>query len=128
MGFSGQEYWSGLPCPSPADLLHPGIKLASPARQADSFPLSHQGSKPPVVTGYHLPFSRVCFHYISYLICLRQIRHGISATGKLCWLTHDFFIGRGSPKKVRIELQSSAGKDKTLSLNAAQAGSFLVLF
>ena len=25
-GFSGQEYWSGLPCPPPGDLPHPGIK------------------------------------------------------------------------------------------------------
>ena len=34
MGFSGQEYWSGLPCPSPGDLPDPGIEpvsLKSPA-------------------------------------------------------------------------------------------------
>ena len=31
MGFSRQEYWSGLSCPSPADLPNPGIKPASPA-------------------------------------------------------------------------------------------------
>ena len=30
MGFSRQEYWSGLPFPPPGDLPHPGIKLASP--------------------------------------------------------------------------------------------------
>ena len=29
MGFSGQEYWSGLPCPPPGDLPGPGIKPAS---------------------------------------------------------------------------------------------------
>ena len=29
MGFSRQEYWSGLPCPPPADLLNPGIKSTS---------------------------------------------------------------------------------------------------
>ena len=29
MGFSRQEYWSGLPCPPPRDLLDPGIKPAS---------------------------------------------------------------------------------------------------
>ena len=28
MGFSGQEYWSGLPCPSPGDLPDPGIESA----------------------------------------------------------------------------------------------------
>ena len=42
MGFSRQEYWSGLPCPSPGDLPEPGIKPRSPASQADSWP-----SEPP---------------------------------------------------------------------------------
>ena len=31
MGFSRQEYWSGLPFPSPGDLLDPGIEPRSPA-------------------------------------------------------------------------------------------------
>ena len=31
MGFHRQEYWSGLPFPSPGDLLDPGIEVASPA-------------------------------------------------------------------------------------------------
>ena len=47
MGFSRQEYWSGLPSPPPGDLPKPGIELtspASPALQADSLTLSHQGS------------------------------------------------------------------------------------
>ena len=38
MGFSRQEYWSGLPCPSLGDLPNPGIKLRSLALQADSLP------------------------------------------------------------------------------------------
>ena len=36
MGFSRQEYWSGLPFPSPEDLPDPGIELRSPALQADA--------------------------------------------------------------------------------------------
>ena len=36
MGFSRQEYWSGLPFPFPGDLPDPGIKPRSPALQADS--------------------------------------------------------------------------------------------
>ena len=36
MGFSRQEYWSGLPFPSPGDLLDPGIEPQSPTLQADS--------------------------------------------------------------------------------------------
>ena len=43
MGFSRQEYWSGLPFPSPGDLLNPGIEPKSPAFQVDSLLLSHQG-------------------------------------------------------------------------------------
>ena len=42
MEFSRQEYWSGLPFPSPWDLLAPGIQLWSLALQADPLP-----SKPP---------------------------------------------------------------------------------
>ena len=41
MGFSRQEYWSGLPYPPPGDLPNPGIKSASPMSlvlQADSSP------------------------------------------------------------------------------------------
>ena len=36
MGFSKQDYWSGLPFPSPGDLPNPGIEPKSPALQADS--------------------------------------------------------------------------------------------
>ena len=36
MGFSRQEYWSGLPFPSPGDLPDSGTELRSPALQADS--------------------------------------------------------------------------------------------
>ena len=38
MGFSRQEYWSGLPFPSPGDLPNPGIKLGASAFQAYSLP------------------------------------------------------------------------------------------
>ena len=47
MGFSRQEYWSGLPCPPPGDLLDPGIEPVSPASsasQADSLLLSPWGN------------------------------------------------------------------------------------
>ena len=44
MGLPRQEYWSGLPFPSPGDLPNPGLKPESPALQANSSPLSHQGN------------------------------------------------------------------------------------
>ena len=46
LGFSKQEYWSGLPFPSPGDLPHPGIEPVSPALQADS--TTQLPGKPPV--------------------------------------------------------------------------------
>ena len=47
MGFSRQEYWSGLPCHPPGNLPNPGIEpvsLVSSALQADFYSLSHLGS------------------------------------------------------------------------------------
>ena len=47
MGFSRQEYWSGLPCPPPGDLPNPEIKPAPPAGtawQANSLLLNYGGS------------------------------------------------------------------------------------
>ena len=43
MGFSRQEYWSGLPWPPPGDLPNPGIESRSPACQGDSLLLSNHG-------------------------------------------------------------------------------------
>ena len=45
MGFSRQEYWSGLPFPFPGDLPDPGIKPGSLSLQADSL-LSEPSGKP----------------------------------------------------------------------------------
>ena len=44
MGFSRQEYWSGLPFPSPENLPDGGIEAMSPALKTDSLPLNHQES------------------------------------------------------------------------------------
>ena len=46
MGFSRQEYWSGLPFPSPGDLPDPGIEPGSPALQADALPSEPPGKSP----------------------------------------------------------------------------------
>ena len=44
MGFPRQDYWRGLSFPSPGNLPNQGTESTSPAWQADSLPLSHQGS------------------------------------------------------------------------------------
>ena len=50
MGFSRQDYWSGLPCPPPGDLPKPGVELVSLTSnlhwQADSLPLAHNLGSP----------------------------------------------------------------------------------
>ena len=63
MEFSRQEYWSGLPFPSPGDLPDPGIEPRSPALQADSLP-----TKAPGNLGFHKEnFVTPCFRIISTL-------------------------------------------------------------
>ena len=50
MEFSRQEYWSGLPFPSPGDLSDPGIEPESSTLQADSL-LSESAGSPCQVLG-----------------------------------------------------------------------------
>ena len=71
MGFSRQEYWSGLPCPHPGHFLNPGIKPmspAAPALQVDSLLLRHWGS---LIITYFLLFpyfhSYSLFYQVSFL-------------------------------------------------------------
>ena len=47
MGFSRQEYWSGLPFPSPGALPDPGIEPRSPALQADALTSEPPGKTEP---------------------------------------------------------------------------------
>ena len=61
MGFSRQEYWSGLPFPSPGDLPNSGLKPRSPALQADSLPAEPQGK--PINKHISIQIN-LCFVYI----------------------------------------------------------------
>ena len=60
MGFSRQEYWSGLPFPSPGDLPDPGIKPGSPALQADVLTFEPPG-KPWTQLNMHAILNPVYF-------------------------------------------------------------------
>ena len=77
MGFSRQEYWSGLPFPSPGDLPNPGIEPGSPTLQADALP-----SEPPGKPRWALnqlnegeknveekTESKIIFHKVLHLKC-----------------------------------------------------------
>ena len=80
MEFSRQEYWSGLPFPSPVDLPNPGIKPRSPTLQADSLPSVPPGKPINAVTyvftkwqslGEVLRLSKkIYFQIINYLATL----------------------------------------------------------
>ena len=61
MGFSRPEYWSGLPFPSPRDVLDPGTEPRSSALKADSLP-----SEPP---GKHVDFYFVLLDCFSLFVC-----------------------------------------------------------
>ena len=63
MGFSRQEYWSGMPFPSPGDLPNPGIEPGSPALQADAN--TH--------TFFSILFSTMVYHRIlNTVLCALQ--------------------------------------------------------
>ena len=65
MGFSRQEYSSGLSCPPPGDLPNPGIEPVSPAWQVDSLLLSHwvsPFSSVPIPNLYNLDQYFLLFH------------------------------------------------------------------
>ena len=51
MGFSRQEYWSGLPCPSPGDLPNPGVESRSPTLQVGSLSSEPPGGLQPNLEG-----------------------------------------------------------------------------
>ena len=55
MEFFRQEYWSGLPFPSPGDLSNPGIEPGSPALQADALPSEPPGKPSRIIhtNNYH---------------------------------------------------------------------------
>ena len=51
MRFPRQKYWNGLPFSSPGDLPDPGMDPTSSVLQANSLPLSHQGSSKKYTVG-----------------------------------------------------------------------------
>ena len=88
MGFSRQEYWSGLPFPSPGDLPDPGIKPRAPALQADPLPREPPGKPKRVVIWYDYPLTygngfveRV--FYFHYEICDGVTHRNIFKSDKL---------------------------------------------
>ena len=102
MGFSRQEYWSGLPFPSPGDLPHPGIKPRSPTLQADSLPIELQENpmnhwiKPIRFTQLNFGFLTDCMLMYLQLVLIHFVMekkpsHGLYYFG-LCLVQHVLMI------------------------------------
>ena len=63
VGFSRQGYWSGLPCPPPGALPHPGMEPCSPALQAVSLP--SEGFEQSLLLFTGLLLCLYCAHFLS---------------------------------------------------------------
>ena len=76
MGFSRQEYWSGLPFPSPGDLPNPGIEPLSPALQADILTSEPPGEAQLVFKGggiqvqIHLFMQAFFSYFVFSVLCM----------------------------------------------------------
>ena len=70
MGFSRQEYWGGLPFPSPGDLHDPGVESGSSTLQADSLPFEPKSlvliccSLINGVERLFICLSTICIHFL----------------------------------------------------------------
>ena len=62
MGFSRQEYWSGLTFPSPGDIPDPRIKPGSPALQAYSLPTELRGKPKNICNSVEIHVSKLLVH------------------------------------------------------------------
>ena len=83
MGFSRQEYWSGLPFPSPRDLPDPGIKPRSPALQADAL-TSEPPGKPTSYSIITYTFGSTLSFYIWRKWDSEKLRNLPSITEQCC--------------------------------------------
>ena len=91
MGFPRQTYWNGLLFPSPGDLPDPGIKPTSPALQADSLPLSHQGN----------PFWHLSVQLLSHVQLLSDMKGAWTAAHQA---SLSITNSQSLPKLMSIEL------------------------
>ena len=99
MGFSRQEYWSGLPFPSPGDLPDPGIEPRPPALQADALLTMPR----PVTLWITMKWSEVaqsCPTLCNPMDCSLpgSSVHGIFQARVLEWIAISFSKGSSQPR------------------------------
>ena len=100
VGFSGKEYWSGLLCPPPGDLLNPGIEPASLMSnlhwQEGSLPLAPPGKSPKIISTFPFLLTRdeTFFFFSKWLtnafIKLRNSSSLLQRSLELVIVLHDY--------------------------------------
>ena len=113
MGFSRQEYWSGLPCPPPGDLPNPGIKPRPPTLQVDSL-LSEPPGKPIdglqhiyfniIKAIYDKPTANIILHHQKLIPLRLGIRQGCLITLST-FIQHSFRILWQNREKKEYKLE-----------------------
>ena len=104
MEFSRQEYWSGLPFPSPEDLPDPGIKPRSPALQADALPpelLQKIKTVPRVCCSPHCGIF-VCVLHEKLLFLTRE-----QGGPRGCWMLKSFLSLLAAPAHNFLSISDS---------------------
>ena len=132
MGFSKQEYWSGLLFPPPGDLPNSRIKPTSPALQVDYLLLIHQESPTKIIWG-HKRTSPTQYVWCSYNKgksdpgrCAREDSH-VAVTSGRGWYTYKLGdtkdAGRGLEAwgEAQTDLASQVAKGTTLPTPWSQA-------
>ena len=139
IGFSKQEYWSGLPFPSPGDLPDPGIEPGSPAFQADALTSEPRGtwikksslSKKTTVMKYTR--THVCLyvyahtHTYTHTHTTRLNCKGLEKTWKPKWALRrpTFDLGHLPPILVILNFYSFTRREEQMSKLTPTQGNLL---
>ena len=119
MGFSRQEYWSGLPFPSPGDLSDPRIEPESPALQTNSLP-SEPPWKPFILAILKCIFYCLCVPDPDPPVCLRSLLAHLIEILKLTWAKWNYWFVGHPPKIVTSSLSSVTQSCLTLHPHGQQ--------
>ena len=121
MGFSRQEYWSGLPFPSPGDLPNPGIKPRSPALQVNAL-TSEPPGKPLHICLFSVPLHQTENSWMTGPICL--FHHSVLSQGRSRYGQKETLLPDTLPNFQKTNLNYS----KTIKMNSLFCMSLLKPF
>ena len=123
MGFTREEYWNGLPFPSPVDLPEPGIEPGSPALVTDLLPLRPLGSP----TSHSVHFSSVA--HLCLILRPYGLHHsrppcpsltpGYSNSCPLSWICHPTISSSVIPFSFRLQSFPASGSFQMSQLFAS---------